>query len=66
MKVRSSCPQRHRCDAFETIRLNRPGPPLPGLLISIAEVADERCRLSSEFICGRDYRLSGRHGLQGA
>ena len=28
--------------------------------------ADERCRLISEFIRGRDYRLSRLHGLQGA
>jgi hypothetical protein len=52
--------------AFETIRLNRPAA-LPGLSrSSVAEVADERCRLISEFIRGRDYRLSRRHGLQEA
>jgi hypothetical protein len=52
--------------AFETIRLNRPAA-LPGLReASVAEVADERRRRISEFIRGRDYRLSRRHGLQRA
>jgi hypothetical protein len=36
------------------------------LVISVAEVAGERCRPIFEFIRGRDYRLSRRHGLQGA
>jgi hypothetical protein len=41
-------------------------PPCQAFVTSVAEVVDERCRLISEFIRGRDYRLSRRHGLQGA
>jgi hypothetical protein len=51
--------------AFEAIRLSRPAA-CQAFAISVSEVADERGRLFSELIRGRDYRLSRRHGLQGA
>jgi hypothetical protein len=46
---------------------NRKPLPVPESRLKLApNTADERCRVISEFIRGRDYRLSRPHGLQGA